>query len=440
MGERKGTNKYYPPDFDPGKGSLNAYHGTHALRERARKIHEGIIIIRFEMPYNIWCNGCGIHIGMGVRYNAQKRKVGNYYTTPIYKFRMKCHLCDQHFEIQTDPKNCDYVILSGARRKEERWDPAVTENIQTTDRDVKAKLISDAMFKLEHSIEDKQKAKRAAPTINQIRHLRDEWSDDYAINQLLRKKFRDEKKEIGKQKELDDKFKERMLLPSSMELAKETEEDASLAKRMRYGEDLRPDVKRKKRMQAIKRSTIFEKQVDSKEQLAMHLAGLAARRSSTNVKRMPNSFEKTLTNVVIGRKGGAMKERIPATHVNDSNKNKDSVEEHVRLDATESFGEQSKKGEPGHSNITKSFDLANDTIAEKSNIIEDQEEVKGPTITDGQCLALGQFVMKDGNSQEAEGSNNEITSASEIPFQLSYNKAKLNSSLVAEYGTSSDDE
>ena len=69
-----------------------------------------------------------------------------------------------------------------------------------SDRDVKAKLISDAMFKLEHSIEDKQKARRAAPTINQIKHMRDEWSDDYAINQLLRKKFRDEKKEIGKQK------------------------------------------------------------------------------------------------------------------------------------------------------------------------------------------------------------------------------------------------
>lgn len=29
------------------QGSLNAYHGTHALRERARKIHEGIIIIRY---------------------------------------------------------------------------------------------------------------------------------------------------------------------------------------------------------------------------------------------------------------------------------------------------------------------------------------------------------------------------------------------------------
>ena len=56
------------------------------------------------MPYNIWCGGCEKHIGMGVRYNAEKTKVGMYYTTPIYKFRMKCHLCDNYFEIQTDPQ------------------------------------------------------------------------------------------------------------------------------------------------------------------------------------------------------------------------------------------------------------------------------------------------------------------------------------------------
>ena len=65
MSERKVLNKYYPPDFDPKKhGNLNAYHGTHALRERARKLKtEGILIIRFEMPYNIWCDGCKAHIG-----------------------------------------------------------------------------------------------------------------------------------------------------------------------------------------------------------------------------------------------------------------------------------------------------------------------------------------------------------------------------------------
>ncbi len=65
MGERKGQNKYYPPDYNPKVGGLNKFLGTHALRERARKIHLGIIIIRFEMPYNIWCEGCKNHIGMG---------------------------------------------------------------------------------------------------------------------------------------------------------------------------------------------------------------------------------------------------------------------------------------------------------------------------------------------------------------------------------------
>ncbi|XP_017715894.1 PREDICTED: coiled-coil domain-containing protein 130-like, partial [Rhinopithecus bieti] len=66
-------------------GSLNRYHNSHPLRERARKLSQGILIIRFEMPYNIWCDGCKNHIGMGVRYNAEKKKVGNYYTTPIYR-------------------------------------------------------------------------------------------------------------------------------------------------------------------------------------------------------------------------------------------------------------------------------------------------------------------------------------------------------------------
>lgn len=103
MGERKGTNLYYPPDYDPRVGGLNKFMGTHALRERARKLHMGILIIRFEMPFNIWCNGCNNHIGMGVRYNAEKKKIGMYYSTPLYQFRMKCHLCDNHFEIKTDP-------------------------------------------------------------------------------------------------------------------------------------------------------------------------------------------------------------------------------------------------------------------------------------------------------------------------------------------------
>lgn len=89
MGERKGVNKYYPPDYDPRKGGLNKFLGTHALRERANKIHLGILIIRFEMPYNIWCEGCKNHIGMGVRYNAEKKKV----TYPNFEVLSFCKQC-----------------------------------------------------------------------------------------------------------------------------------------------------------------------------------------------------------------------------------------------------------------------------------------------------------------------------------------------------------
>ncbi len=63
-------------DYDPKKGSLNSQLGQHPLRERARKLKsEGILVIRFEMPFNVWCLHCKAHIGKGVRYNAEKKQV-----------------------------------------------------------------------------------------------------------------------------------------------------------------------------------------------------------------------------------------------------------------------------------------------------------------------------------------------------------------------------
>uniref|UniRef100_A0A1X7STU3 Coiled-coil domain-containing protein 130 n=1 Tax=Amphimedon queenslandica TaxID=400682 RepID=A0A1X7STU3_AMPQE len=165
MAERKATNKYYPPQWTPSHGSLNKFQGSHPLRERARKIHQGIIGVRFELPFNIWCNGCGSHVGMGVRYNAEKSQVGKYYSTPIFKFRMKCHLCDNYFEIETDPKNHDYVVTTGASRKNERYEheEGVTASIEG--KAEKQKMESDPMFKLEHTVEDKEKSQDETPRI-----------------------------------------------------------------------------------------------------------------------------------------------------------------------------------------------------------------------------------------------------------------------------------
>ncbi|PRD34508.1 UNVERIFIED_CONTAM: Coiled-coil domain-containing protein [Trichonephila clavipes] len=227
MAERKAVNKYYPPEWTPDKGSINKFKGTHALRERARKLHMGILIIRFEMPFNIWCNGCENHIGMGVRYNAEKTKVGMYYTTPIYKFRMKCHLCNNHFEIQTDPQNLDYIILDGARRQERRWDPTQNEQVVPEDKEVSKRLSTDSMFCLEHNVNDKIKQKTILPSLQKLEESKEIWKDDYLLNKALRQQFREKKKEIAT---IEDKDKQ-LLKKCSLDIAllPETDEDRKLA-------------------------------------------------------------------------------------------------------------------------------------------------------------------------------------------------------------------
>uniref|UniRef100_A0A663F9R8 Probable splicing factor YJU2B n=2 Tax=Aquila chrysaetos chrysaetos TaxID=223781 RepID=A0A663F9R8_AQUCH len=254
MGERKGTNKYYPPDFDPAKhGSLNKYHHSHPLRERARKLSQGILVIRFEMPYNIWCDGCKNHIGMGVRYNAEKKKVGTYYTTPIYRFRMKCHLCVNYIEMQTDPAGCDYVIVSGARRKEERWDMKDNEQVLPTEREEKEKLETDAMFRLEHGVADRATLQRAIPTLASLQEAQSAWKDDFALNSRLRRHFREEKKTLREEEEEAAALQAKAGL--SIPLVREAEEDRRLAALLKYhSPDSYEEKQRMKRTEISSRS------------------------------------------------------------------------------------------------------------------------------------------------------------------------------------------
>ncbi|XP_063718505.1 probable splicing factor YJU2B [Symsagittifera roscoffensis] len=229
MGERKGQQKYYPPDWRPEHGSLDNYYGTHPLRDRARKLDRGILIIRFEMPFNIWCDGCNNHIGMGVRYNAEKTKVGMYYSTPIYKFSMKCVYCPSIIQIQTDPKNCDYTVMSGARRVNNRWKAEDAEQIEAVEYNEKQRLRNDAMFNLDYGHKDKTKAAKEIPTLAEIYHTQDSnWKDVHTANSVLRKKFREEKKQILANEKADEEISDKLNL--NFDLVPKTESDEIEAK------------------------------------------------------------------------------------------------------------------------------------------------------------------------------------------------------------------
>lgn len=259
----RADNFYYPPEWDPSQGSLNNFHGQHALRERARKLDQGILIIRFEMPFNIWCEGCESMIAKGVRFNAEKKQVGNYYSTKIWSFSMKSACCKHQIVIQTDPKNCEYLVMSGARKKVEEYDVNDAETLELPAAEERGKL-ADLFYRLEHQEEDLKKKKEAEPVLVRLQRLSDSrGSDDYTRNKALRAQLRSQKKRVAEEEAAS---RGRGL---SIRLLPASEEDTKLASRMKFASKFDKNTKNKRAL--IKSSSIFDGPSSSSDKRRMEL-------------------------------------------------------------------------------------------------------------------------------------------------------------------------
>lgn len=60
------------------------------------------------------------------------------------------------------------MVVSGASRKNERWEHTEGETVAVEGKSEAEKLASDPMYRLEHNVEDKKKADEAAPRIDRI--------------------------------------------------------------------------------------------------------------------------------------------------------------------------------------------------------------------------------------------------------------------------------
>lgn len=191
----RADNFYNPPDWNPGKESRNSYNKSNgALGKRANKLKsEGILIIRFEMPFPVWCGGCNHLIGKGVRFNAEKKKVGTYHSTTIWSFRMKSPCCQHDIEIHTDPKNCEYQVVSGGQRKSlagTSLEDVVVVDPQATDRP------RNAMGRLEISEHDKKVAVERFDEIVELKEQSfDRYKNDVDRNRELRRAMRTARRE-----------------------------------------------------------------------------------------------------------------------------------------------------------------------------------------------------------------------------------------------------
>ena len=127
-------------------------------------------------------------VAKGVRFNSIKTWVDNFHSTKIYMFRMKCPVCPQKFVVKTDPENCDYIYVSGARRIFQTAD--CTDESRIRDEEAQKKIRENPFAKLENDYKDKLNNAQAEEYIEKLEEKQERGKDDFEFNRALRKKAR----------------------------------------------------------------------------------------------------------------------------------------------------------------------------------------------------------------------------------------------------------
>lgn len=231
--------RYVPPELE-GVVSFNQASGKgHALGSRARNISSGILTVRFELPFSIWCTTCPnpTIIGQGVRFNAEKKKVGNYHSTPIYSFRFKHIQCGGAIEIRTDPQNTAYVVTEGAKKRDSGEDRLKEGEIVIGGKseEEKKRLEEDPFARAEEQATDKRQASTEKARIEQLyRRNKRDWDDPGEMNRKLRRTFRAERKIRHNRAEATEALQERMGI--GIDLLEEVDDDAKRAQLVEFGD------------------------------------------------------------------------------------------------------------------------------------------------------------------------------------------------------------
>jgi Saf4/Yju2 protein len=231
--------RYVPPDLE-GTSTANAAAGkSHALGYRARKLKsEGILTVRFECPFPIWCTNCQPQqiIGQGVRFNAEKKKVGTYHSTPIWSFRIKHTACGGWVEVRTDPKNTEYVVVEGGRRRDEGKDKLLDGEINVgVSEEEKARSERDGAFgAIEKKVVDEQALVGQGKRLEELEERsRRDWEDPYERSKSLRREFRVGRRLRKEGEESGERLKDKFSF--GVEMLEEKKEDAVRAGLIEFG-------------------------------------------------------------------------------------------------------------------------------------------------------------------------------------------------------------
>ncbi|OCL03689.1 DUF572-domain-containing protein, partial [Glonium stellatum] len=228
--------RYYPPSST----SPPTFNKTHPLGSRASKLPLGILKVRFELPFAVWCTHCEPEalIGQGVRFNAEKRRVGRYHSTAVWGFRVQHGACGGWIEVRTDPGRAEYVVVSGGRRRDygPEAPPGGEEEggvgLLTAEERERRRL--DAFAALEGTVRERAVERRTRERVEELLGERERaWADPYAANRRLREGFRVRRKGAEAEEARKEGMKERFGL--GFDIVDEVEGDRVRAGLVEFG-------------------------------------------------------------------------------------------------------------------------------------------------------------------------------------------------------------
>jgi Saf4/Yju2 protein len=162
MGDRKVSNKYIPPDFDP------------SLVPRGKKLSakDGTVPVRMMLPFSLQCSTCKTFLYRGRKFNSKKEPMGgpdgHYLGIQRFRFYIKCTHCSRPITFCTDPKNADYELESGGTRNYEiHKDKDETEQAMQEEAAMEKKM--DPLKALENRVLDSQREMADLDNLEQIK-------------------------------------------------------------------------------------------------------------------------------------------------------------------------------------------------------------------------------------------------------------------------------
>ncbi len=267
---------YIPPDYlNSGaykKKSLNQFN-----KNKGHNQYLTNSVVRFEFPYDGFClnKSCGAHVGKGTRFNAHKGHVGDYFSTKIWEFTMKCRACkESKFVIRTNPKDRCFDYCSGIKKKVEEFDTANAGSLGVIDTefgdgihtysDIKGIHAKDDTVSAIDKLQKEKVGERKAMTERDamqilMQHNESTMLDDSMSNSELRSNYRKMRK--AKKRRLDDAKSKG--LGMDIELSTSTKGDAKVARNAfdAKSRDVKSRKVEKQKFSNLRASSIFSSAV-----------------------------------------------------------------------------------------------------------------------------------------------------------------------------------